>query len=177
MWRCRSCYDAVRESRDELSKWFTWCTENYSRDDSQKFINSQAEKSKCGKYDFAIVDYDTDCFLGSCGLQVDENNNKVANISYWVRKCAVGKGVATRAARLLVTFGFETLELNKIMFKMAVCNKGSIKVAKRCGTKEVPKEGETLEVKNKSYAARRFELTREDYRSMWNRIPENENQC
>jgi RimJ/RimL family protein N-acetyltransferase len=157
--------EAVNETRTDLSKWFSWCDKDkeYVSEESRKFIEERAKHlGRCGKYDFAIIDCETGYLLGSCGLQVDENDGTVANISYWVRNCATGQCVATRAVKLLLCFGFESLCLSKIIFKMATCNKGSRRVAEKVGAKLV-EENDILPVKNTIYEAVRYQFTREMY--------------
>jgi RimJ/RimL family protein N-acetyltransferase len=57
----------------------------------------------------------------------------VANLGYWVRSDRTGGGIATRAAKLAVRFGFETLGLHRIEILMQPTNRGSQRVAQKLG--------------------------------------------
>jgi len=63
--------------------------------------------------------------------------HQVANLGYWVRTSAAGRGVATRATRLASRFAFEQLGLNRIEIVAAVGNIPSQRVAeKACARRE-----------------------------------------
>ena len=59
--------------------------------------------------------------------------NRHANLGYWVRTSATGRGVATAAVRLAAHFGFESLDLIRIEIVMAVANLASRRVAEKAG--------------------------------------------
>lgn len=57
----------------------------------------------------------------------------MCNLGYWTRTSCAGRGVATRATRLLARFGFEQLGLQRIEIVAAVGNTFSQKVALKAG--------------------------------------------
>jgi RimJ/RimL family protein N-acetyltransferase len=54
-------------------------------------------------------------------------------VGYWLGGRARGRGHATRAVRLICTWGFETLGLERIELQAAVDNPASQRVAERAG--------------------------------------------
>ena len=88
-----------------------WCYEGYSFDDSKTWSASRDDAWAKGKeYTFVILSHNDGLLLGVCGLNHFDNENRFANIGYWVRTGKTKHGVATSATLLLV---FEWLELHK----------------------------------------------------------------
>lgn len=127
-------YAAVIESMPELRRWMPWAHPGYSVADSQNWLKMSAE---CWRdetaYEFAIIDGRDGSYIGGAGLNHLDRLNKVANLGYWVRSRRCQRGIATRAARLLVRFGLETLKFNRIEILAAVENRGSQRVAEKTG--------------------------------------------
>lgn len=127
-------YAAVRQSLAELGKWLSWCHAEFALDDTLNFLRARPDAFRReGEYSFAIVDRQSGEFLGATGLnQVDQSMCR-ANLGYWLRTSATGKGVATVATRLLAQWAFEALKLQRIEIVAAVGNQASQRVAERAG--------------------------------------------
>jgi RimJ/RimL family protein N-acetyltransferase len=64
--------------------------------------------------------------------QIDALNQR-ANLGYWVRSSAAGRGVATAATRLTRDWGFANTDLVRIEVLVAVANMASRRVAEKSG--------------------------------------------
>jgi RimJ/RimL family protein N-acetyltransferase len=127
-------YEAVRESIAEASLWLSWCHEGYSIQESRDFVATRNVRSQGDEwYSFVIIDQASGRFLGGVGLNFINRVHQFANLGYWVRTSAAGRGVATRATRLAARFGFAELGLNRIEIVAAVDNIASQRVAERAG--------------------------------------------
>jgi RimJ/RimL family protein N-acetyltransferase len=127
-------YSAVRESIPEVSRWLSWCHENYSLDESRNFINSRQIASQGDEwYSFAIFEKSSNEFVGGVGLNFINRVHQFGNLGYWVRTSAAGRGFATRATRLAARFGFAELGLRRIEIVAAVENVASQRVAEKAG--------------------------------------------
>ena len=92
----------------------TFVPHPYSREAAQEFVDRVREQwSTDEAYVFAIVDKATDAFVGVMGIHPEATHNS-ATVGYWIGKPFWGRGIATAALRLLIRFGFEQLELNRI---------------------------------------------------------------
>ena len=63
-----SHYEAVKETQSDLGKWFSWCDcdKEYVRKYSENYIEDRAKPlGRDGKYDFAIINCDTEELLGA----------------------------------------------------------------------------------------------------------------
>jgi ribosomal-protein-serine acetyltransferase len=126
--------DAVRASLAELGKWTSWCHADYARADVEAFLRKvEAERFEDRAYDFYIFDRADAQLLGGCGLYHIDRASRRANLGYWVRSDATGRGIATAAGRLLARCGFVELELARIEIVAALENMASQRVAEKIG--------------------------------------------
>jgi RimJ/RimL family protein N-acetyltransferase len=129
----RAHHDAAVESWPEVGRWLAWCHEGYSLDESRSWIEQVVEARKKGDlHEFFIFDMD-DRFLGGCGLSRIDKRFLKANLGYWVRTSAIGRGVAAAATRLVARFGFDRVGLQRVEIIAAVDNVASQRVAEKIG--------------------------------------------
>lgn len=127
-------YEAVRESMRELGPWMPWCHPNYSIEETTAWMmEREGAWLKGTDYSFAICDAETGRLLGAVGLNNLDTRNRKANLGYWVRTSATGRGAATRATRLLARWGFEQLGLLRVEIVASVENLPSQRVAVKAG--------------------------------------------
>lgn len=126
-------YEAVEESREHLSLWLPWCHPDYGLKDSVAWVDKQVQAfARKEEYHFVIGDSEGR-LLGACGLNSIDGDQGRANLGYWVRKTALGKGVATAAVRLLVDWAFSSTALERLEVLVAVDNFASLRVAEKAG--------------------------------------------
>jgi len=156
-------YEAARESIAELSRWLPWCHENYSIEETKEFVTSRQTASQGDEwYSFGIFETDGGRFLGGVGINFINRVHQMANLGYWVRTSAAGRGVATRATRLAARFGFEQLGLHRIEIVAAVGNVPSQRVAEKAGAVREGVLRNRLLIRGEQQDAVMFSLIRED---------------
>ena len=156
-------YEAVRESISEVSPWLPWCHENYSIQESREFIGSRELASQGGEwYSFGIFETHGGKFQGGVGINFINRVHQMANLGYWVRTGAAGRGIATRATRLAARFGFEQLGLRRIEIVAAVGNVPSQRVAEKVGARREGVLRNRLLIRGESLDAVLFSLVPED---------------
>ena len=70
-------FEAVRESVRELKLWLEWAHDDYSIDETKAWLRAQEDWWRSREvYNFAILDPDTQTFLGGCLL--NHINHKTA---------------------------------------------------------------------------------------------------
>ena len=121
--------EAVQASSDHLHEFMQWATPNYGVDDARAWIDGKIDP---GAHPFLILD-DSGAIVGSAGLNRVDTANDRADIGYWLRPDATGKGYATRAARLLLDYAIDEVGLHRVEIFMAVENEASRRVAERTG--------------------------------------------
>lgn len=109
----------------EIPRW-TSVPSPYTEADARAFLMGAPNV-----HTFAVVDEATDELLGSVGFQVIEHSR--ATFGYWVAKEARGRGVATRALRLLVRHAVREHGLARLQLIVEPENVASIRVAESVG--------------------------------------------
>jgi ribosomal-protein-serine acetyltransferase len=125
--------EAVLESVDEVRPWMPWCHPGYSHVDAQEWVTSCERKFREGtEFEFVISNPAGD-FLGVCGLNSINVAYRLANLGYWLRTSATGRGFATAAVRQVIEFAFHQTDLARLEIVCAVGNLRSQRVAERVG--------------------------------------------
>ena len=110
-----------------------WCHESYSLTEAQQWVAVQEDLAKQGMaYEFAIFD-EGGCFLGGCGINQINKANRFANLGYWVRTSATGRGVAPAAVRRVTEYAFQETDLIRLEIVCAARNTRSQRVAEKVG--------------------------------------------
>jgi ribosomal-protein-serine acetyltransferase len=165
-------WQSVRESLAELMPWMPWCHPAYSRAESRSWLEVQVAAFKArAAFEFAVVSSDGR-YLGGCGLNQIEAQNRRANLGYWVRSSATRRGVATAAVRLLSRWAFESTELIRLEILVATGNAASLRVAERVGARREGVLRSRLLVGGRSQDAVVFSLIRGDAQGGSDRLHE-----
>lgn len=150
---------AVQESIAEISPWLPWCHPDISRDDIAGFVEISRNGWKDRlQFQFAILDARAGTLLGGISLNHLAKSNRLANMGYWVRTSATGRGVASDAVKLLATYGFKNLDLSRIEIAAIPANVASCKVAERAGAKFEAIARNRLVMHGKAYDAALYSL-------------------
>lgn len=157
-------YGAVRESIEELVRWLPWAHHEYARDDSLAWVSQCADGWRTGRdYSFSIYDAVDGDFCGGCGLNQFDWNLGRANLGYWIRASRTGRGIATRAARLVAHWGLDALALERIEILAAVGNTRSVRAAEKTGAQREGILRRRLRVHGTQHDAVVFSFVRGDF--------------
>ena len=159
----QALYEAARESIPEVSPWLPWCHENYAIEETREFLSSRNNSENSEEaYSFGIFDKASERFLGGVGLNFFNRVHQIANLGYWVRTSATGKGTASKATRLVAQFGLTQLGLQRIEILAAVPNIASQRVAEKAGAVREGVLRKRLLIRGVSQDAVLFSLVAED---------------
>ncbi|WP_137671792.1 GNAT family N-acetyltransferase [Agarivorans sp. Toyoura001] len=126
--------EAVRETAAGGHRWLDWMEEDYPEEESRSWLAlSQAAIAKNIAFDMGIFANQGGQFLGAIAINRIEWNYRAANLGYWVRDSASGKGIATEAVRLMADYAFNGLQLNRLELVIAEQNIASRRVAEKAG--------------------------------------------
>jgi ribosomal-protein-serine acetyltransferase len=124
---------AALESVAEVYPWMAWCHSRYTLDEARQWVRLQIEAARQKKaFEFVIVG-DDGRLLGGCGVNQINSMNRFANLGYWVRSSAAGRGVAPAAVRQVAAYAFRETDLNRLEIVIAVGNSRSQRVAEKVG--------------------------------------------
>jgi ribosomal-protein-serine acetyltransferase len=165
-------YEAVCESKAELARWLPWCHADYSIADTQEFLNQRSEAfAKQGEHAFAIIERHGNRFVGATGINQIDRGTCRANLGYWLRTSATGRGYATRCTRLVAQWAFKELGLQRIEIVAAVGNVASQRVATRAGATREGIARNRLRHGQKQLDAVVFSLVPADFDSPERKLP------
>lgn len=102
-----------------------------SKDISKKILKTFVQQKEV----WAVVEGSSGTVIGSVGLHNDyrRNNNKARNLGYTIGKPWWGKGYATEAARRVLEYAFDEMELEVVTVNHYAFNTASKKVILKCG--------------------------------------------
>jgi len=126
-------FEAARESIGDVFPWLEWCHPDYSMAEAAGWASFQAARaSDSPELVFAVVG-PNDEFLGGCGVNQINPVHRFANLGYWVRSSATGRGVARAAVRETSELVFQKTDLVRLEIVCAVENRRSQRVAEAVG--------------------------------------------
>ena len=119
---------------DDFTPWMPWCHRDYNEADSSQYIlgRDHAWENR-EEFAFGVFSEETGDYLGGVGLNQLSAVHVYANLGYWIRRSAWGRGYAVAAALLMARFGFQELHLGRVEIVIAVGNDKSCRVAEKAG--------------------------------------------
>jgi len=125
---------AVRESVATVGPWLPWCHPGYGTKEARAWIGQCAVRLNMAfSYDVGIFSEDGTALLGSVAINQIDHVHNIGNVGYWVRESMQRQGIATRAARAMAQYGFESLNLTRLEIVAAKDNRASRAVAEKLG--------------------------------------------
>ena len=124
----------VRASGDPAIRRFTTVPSPYSEEDARSWSERSAESAGRGAgIEAVIADERSGEFLGTVGIRRHASDPGRWSMGYLVAPEARGRGVATRAIRLVCRWAFEELGAERIEICAEPENVASRRVAERAG--------------------------------------------
>lgn len=118
----------------DVSKYIPDAPRNYedARKELEWHMNGYPKHHELGLW--ATIHKETNKFIGRCGLlpwTIDGQNE--VEVAYLISKANWGQGLGTEAARAILDYGFEKLNLSRLICLIDKENLASIKVAEKIG--------------------------------------------
>jgi ribosomal-protein-serine acetyltransferase len=130
----KGLYDAIVESRAELSPWMEWMHPAYSIAETEQWVTHCLKAWETdSSFGFTIVERHTSQILGGCSITMDRPAQRNGSLGYWIRTSRTKQGFASEAVALLAQFGFAQLGLIRIEIFAAASNIVSQRVAEKVG--------------------------------------------
>ncbi len=115
----------------EIARWIPLVPRPYTLADAEAYVRACVESPE-EYYPFAIVHATTDELLGSLDLRLNSERYR-GETGYWVAAPARGRGVCTRAVRLVSRWALEELDLQRLELITDPDNLASQRVAEKAG--------------------------------------------
>ncbi len=121
-------------SDPEVVRFMSWGPN--TEEETQAYVPRQLEAQASDprrELDFAVTLKDDGRLIGGCGLHVTRPKDPAGFIGYCFHRDYWGQGYAAEAARSVVAFGFEALDLHRIYSTCDVQNIASARVMEKVG--------------------------------------------
>jgi RimJ/RimL family protein N-acetyltransferase len=121
-------------SDDEIARWLDQVPQPYGERDAREYLASTRRGWREATISsFAIADASTQEPLGSVSVHWLDHDQGIGEVGYWVKREARGRGVATRAVRLVSRWALEACGLQRLQLRADVRNLASQRVAEKAG--------------------------------------------
>lgn len=125
----------MNQNRKYLREWLPWLDTNKSLDDTEEFIKGSLEQF-ANNSGFQSGIWFRGRLVGVIGYHKIDWANRATSIGYWLGASFQGKGLMTKACRVLVDYAFNEFGLNRVEIRCAVENKKSRAIPQRLGFRE-----------------------------------------
>jgi RimJ/RimL family protein N-acetyltransferase len=119
---------------DDIAWWLDQVPQPYSEADARTYVAMTRRGWKEGTHAaFAVTDAETGEVIGSIGVHWLDPEQGVAEVGYWVRLEARGRGIATRATKLVSGWAIASCGMKRLQLRADQHNVASQRVAERAG--------------------------------------------
>ncbi|MPL66643.1 putative ribosomal N-acetyltransferase YdaF [bioreactor metagenome] len=119
-------FDAIDTNRPYFEEWLPFVPFTKSVDDSLEYINSVIDAKELV---YTIREGKT--FFGIIGFKETNIDTKTTELGYWLKEEYQGKGIITKAAKILCDNAFKEREIKRIIIKVEVGNNKSKAIPER----------------------------------------------
>ncbi|MDX1667092.1 MAG: GNAT family protein [Saprospiraceae bacterium] len=122
----------IREEGRELGTWLPWFRQSESKRAIRRFLRESRALNEGGQKLITFIFYGEE-LIGSIGLMRIDQENRKAEIGYWLRKAYRGRGITIRSALRIIAHAFSDLGLNRLVIKAPDKNTPSRGVPEKLG--------------------------------------------
>lgn len=158
------------EDAEKYVKWMNDFKVTDGLNGSKNLVTVESERewieknNKDGNFQFAIVKQENDELIGNCGFNELDLTNQKGSIGIFIgEEENRNKGYGSEALELLISYGFEYLNLNNIMLSVYSFNENAIACYKKVGFKEIGRRREAYFKNNERYDDIYLDILRNEF--------------
>ncbi len=158
------------EDAEFFTKWMNDFKVTDGVNGSNKLVTLESERNwieennKASNYIFSIVKKENNELIGNCSFHEIDNIYGNATIGILIgEEENRNKGYGSEAIKLLISYGFDYLNLNNIMLSVYSFNERAINCYKKVGFKEIGKRRCAMMKNNKRYDIIYMDIIRDEY--------------
>ncbi|MDP0498959.1 MAG: GNAT family protein [Verrucomicrobiota bacterium JB022] len=125
-------FEEVERSREHLRTWMPWLDRTRHAEDSRPFLE-QSWRSYHNGGGFSLGIFYHGEFAGMAGFHAFDVANRITSLGYWLGQGFEGKGVMHRSVERLLTYAFNTRQMNRVYLRCATGNLRSRAIPERMG--------------------------------------------
>ncbi len=141
----KQIFNLVDTNRKFLRVWLPFVDNMKTEEFAENFVSGTMYRNSLGS-EYAFVIIENEKVIGRVGVYKIDQQNKIAEIGYWLAEDVQGKGIVTTSCKWLIDFCFSELKLNRIEIKCGTANLKSQQIPERLNfSKEgIIRQGELL---------------------------------
>lgn len=125
-------FAVVNQNREYLREWLPWVDSNVSVEDTKEFIRRGLDQ-QANDDGFQAGIWYQGRFAGGIGYHYIDRLNRKTEIGYWLDALLQGKGLMTRACKVMISYAFHEYGLNRVEIHCASGNVRSRAIPERLG--------------------------------------------
>lgn len=150
-------------SNENTTRYLAWQT-HQSKKFTKNYVKFLQKQYKAGEFfDWGINLRENGKMVGTCGFTSINSEHSRAEIGYVVNPEYWGQGIATASAKLVTSFAFEQLGINRLEAKFIIGNSASEAVMKKIGMQKEGVLREYMFVKGNYEDICIYSMTAQDY--------------
>lgn len=114
-------FEMVDQNRTHLREWLPIVYKIPSIEFAESFVKGSIQSNEAG-VEHALGFFEYQQAIGRIGVYKIDNQNRIGEIGYWIVENSQGKGIITKACKVMIDFCFNDLDLNRIEIKCATAN-------------------------------------------------------
>jgi len=127
-------YLLTMASRNHLKKWLGWLNQIRTIEDTVRHINGALQTFvSLGGFPTTFAIIYRGKIAGTISFNKISELHHTGSIGYWIGENYSGKGIVSKAFSQMLTYGFQTLHLNRIEVRVAEGNTKSRAIPERFG--------------------------------------------
>jgi RimJ/RimL family protein N-acetyltransferase len=118
----------------EIARWIHQLPSPYRESDAREYVlSTEAAWRDCLGAFFAVVEHASGAVVGSIAMHVLDRELANVEVGYWTAAPARGRGLTTRALRLLSGWAVDEAGAKRVQLRADVLNGASLRVAEKAG--------------------------------------------
>lgn len=127
-------FNLIDNNRLHLRKWLPWVDSLTTQLQALQFIQDSIQENKDLKSLRLGIFYHSN-IIGGISLLFIDYENKTCKTGYWIAENYQGKGIVTKACKIMLLIAFQYLDLQQIIIECGVENNRSRAIPQKLGFK------------------------------------------
>lgn len=125
-------FTLIDRNHERLLIWVPWLSNTDSLEHTRDFIKRKLKRFADNNGFVAGIWYQG-ALAGEIAFEYIDWSNRMTEIGYWLTADVEGKGLVTKACRILIAYAFDDLELNRVQIRCATENLRSRAIPEKLG--------------------------------------------
>ncbi len=131
--RVEEAFAVIMANYEHIYEWSHWLNKDFTLEKAREFCKLHEKNFANGEGDIGLRIVYQGKIAGATDFHEINRRDKSAEIGYWLAKEYTGKGLVTKSIARLLEYGFDELELNRLVIKYVPENVKSRAIPEKLG--------------------------------------------